>query len=180
MIYGEEELDLWEVVGHNERARQVAFESARGEGARWLVECRDMEDRFDADAGIYFVPCDTLEEVDILVGKLTPDNEYDRLMGIYNLGLGLAGQEPGLTRETWLYLRDDLGPTEDTALAFLVDRRKVEPGDLRDAPPDSHVDQNTALFLFERAPANPHAHQIVAFIVITWFTMVVLFFVGDC
>lgn len=110
MVYGEDDetKDLWTVVRENARRRQDAFRDAQRDGSLFLAECRDMWDRFDHDAGVYFVPCSSLEEVDALVDVCVPDEQYlhDRLLGIYHTTNALETQGAGISREAWCDLRE--------------------------------------------------------------------------
>lgn len=117
MIYGDDNLDLKTVLHHNALRRQKQFKQALHDGAQWLVECRDLGDRFDEDAGVYFVPLYSVEEVNDLVALYTPDNEWDQILGIYALNMPLESQGSGLTRTQWLHPHDDTQTPDDATEA---------------------------------------------------------------
>ncbi len=62
---------------------------ARSKGFRWLVECRDLGDAYDRDAGVYFVPCEDEAMVHETIVHKGSDNPYDRVLGIFDLGVPL-------------------------------------------------------------------------------------------
>ena len=101
-MYGDESYDINTVIRQNALRRQKRFKQAHQTDAQWFVECRDLGDAFDRDAGIYFCTYDTIEEVDQCVAQRPPTNPYDRIMGIYHLAIPIDQQEPGLSREQWL------------------------------------------------------------------------------
>lgn len=68
-------------------------------GAMWMLECRDLWDSEDEDAGVYFVDCSSTRAVNNFIMKM---NRFsDRLLGIYDLTKPLIEQGPGLTLEEW-------------------------------------------------------------------------------
>jgi hypothetical protein len=89
-------------IHENRQRLEKRFATAASGGQKWLVECRDLGDAFDADAGVYFVECPDDAAVDQLVAQCTDDNPYDRLLGIYDLRQPLDPQGPGLTRASWM------------------------------------------------------------------------------
>lgn len=86
----------------NRERRALRHAEAAGAGAAWLVECRDLWDAHDEDAGVYFVACATDDDVTGLVGRLDDDNPNDRILGIYRISEPITPQGPGLTRAQWL------------------------------------------------------------------------------
>ncbi len=86
----------------NAARRVKRFADGRAQGAAWMIECRDMWDAMDEDAGVYFVFCDDESAVDRIVAQMTDDNPNNRVLGIYDLARSLEAQGPGLTRSEWL------------------------------------------------------------------------------
>jgi hypothetical protein len=93
--------DLLAAVRRNRLRLVLRFVSAAASGQRWLVECRDLGDAFDAAAGVYFVECADDAGVDQVVARCT-DDSYDRLLGIFDLRRPLGEQGGGLTRAAWI------------------------------------------------------------------------------
>lgn len=98
----EESFDMLRAVQLNRVRREQRFAEAQQGNNTWLVECRDLGDAFDKDAGVYFVPCPDEAAVDELVARCSDDNPYDRLLGIFHLGRPLDAQAGGITRAQWL------------------------------------------------------------------------------
>jgi hypothetical protein len=94
--------DLAAAVKLNRERLERSFGRAAARGQRWLLECRDLGDAFDSDAGVYFVECADDAAVAQVVARCTDANPYDRLLGIYDLRKPLDPQGPGLTRAEWL------------------------------------------------------------------------------
>ncbi|HRE30251.1 MAG TPA: hypothetical protein PK954_26655 [Anaerolineales bacterium] len=86
----------------NRGRRAVNHAEAAQAGAAYLVECRDLWDAHDTDAGVYFVPCATEAEVTALVNQHNETDPNDRILGIYRVDAPIEPQGPGLTREAWL------------------------------------------------------------------------------
>lgn len=113
MVYGDEAHDINTVIQKNARRRQKRFKQAQLTDAQWFVECRDLGDAFDRDAGVYFCSYESIEEVDQCAARCGPDNPYDRLMGIYHLAIPIDEQEPGLSQAQWLAHRDQIHTQTD-------------------------------------------------------------------
>jgi hypothetical protein len=82
-------------LAYNSERRKVRFMEAQQTGAAWLVECRDLYDSSDADAGVYFEACYTESDVDKMVARMdgmTPE----RILGIYSLARAVELLGPGL------------------------------------------------------------------------------------
>lgn len=97
-----DEATLQRAVAINRERRTVRHAEAAQAGAAYLVECRDLWDADDADAGVYFVPCVGAVEVTALALEFSDDNPNDRLLGIYRVPDPVAGQGAGLSRAAWL------------------------------------------------------------------------------
>jgi hypothetical protein len=97
-----EPFDMLAAVRRNRERLEQRFAAAAANGQRWLVECRDLGDAFDADAGVYFVECADDAAVDQVVARCTDDNSYDRVLGIYDLRRPLGEQGGGLPRSAWI------------------------------------------------------------------------------
>ncbi|MBL8095623.1 MAG: hypothetical protein JNL73_15730 [Anaerolineales bacterium] len=93
---------LQRAVEINRERRTVRHAEAAHVGAAYLVECRDLWDADDADAGVYFVPCVGVAEVTALALEFSDDNPNDRLLGVYRVSEPVAGQGAGLSRAAWL------------------------------------------------------------------------------
>ncbi len=78
--------------------REVRYIEAKKQGYRWLLECRDMWDAYDDDAGLYFETYKTRTEVDTKVEKSGGDQ---MVMGIFDLSLPLNNQGVGVSVEDW-------------------------------------------------------------------------------
>jgi hypothetical protein len=98
----EKSFDMLRAVQVNSSRLAQRFAEARQGNSAWLVECRDLGDAFDEDAGVYFVPCPDEAAVAELVAKCSDDNPYDKLLGIFNLHKPLDAQGGGVTRTQWL------------------------------------------------------------------------------
>jgi hypothetical protein len=90
---------LWRAVQLNARRRERRYAEHRAAGKAWMIECRDMWDAEDDDAGVYFVGCADAAAVTRYLNDLDPSS--DRVLGIYDLSKPLVPQGPGLTREEW-------------------------------------------------------------------------------
>jgi len=78
--------------------RGVRYIEAKEQGYRWMLECRDMWDAYDEDAGLYFETYKTRAEVDAKVEKSSGDQ---KVMGIFDLSLPLNDQGVGVTSDDW-------------------------------------------------------------------------------
>jgi hypothetical protein len=94
--------DVLASIKHNRLRLEQRFASAAKSGRRWLIECRDLGDASDADAGVYFVECDDDAAVDRVIARCTDDNPYERLLGIYDLRKPLGEQGGGVARAAWI------------------------------------------------------------------------------
>jgi hypothetical protein len=83
----------------NSSRRAKRFAEFKNSGASWMLECRDLWDSEDDDAGVYFVNCRTGYEVDDFIKNL--DGLSDKILGLYDLSKPLADQGPGITLEDW-------------------------------------------------------------------------------
>jgi len=99
---------LDEALRRNNERRAVRYAEAAAAGAAYLVECRDLWDASDDDAGVYFVACHAETEVDALVaqdplrdGDGVVRGPGDPVMGIYSVPHPLDAQGPGLTPAEW-------------------------------------------------------------------------------
>jgi hypothetical protein len=93
----------------NSARREQRFLEARQSNHAWLVECRDLWDAHNRDAGVYFVPCPDEAAVDVLVARCSNDNSCDRLLGIFRLAeatqdAGWRSQPGAMAGETSLQL----------------------------------------------------------------------------
>ena len=86
----------------NTQRRALRFAEGQAQKALWLVECRDMWDAADEDAGVYFCIEKTTESARLLVkSALTQPNDV-RVLGVYSLQQDLVKQGPGLKAEEFL------------------------------------------------------------------------------
>jgi len=90
---------LLNAIALNVARRKEEFAEFRATGAAWMLECQDLWDFHDEDAGVYFLPRETAAEVDDYLGQL--DEENYRVLGIYSLARPLEEQELGLTAARW-------------------------------------------------------------------------------
>lgn len=90
----------FEVVQEQRRQRD---QEARDAGARWLIEGSDLWDfqRGDEDAGVFFHRCATEAEVDALLNHYAAD-EWNKVVGIYDLAKPLEPQRGGIEPTLWL------------------------------------------------------------------------------
>jgi hypothetical protein len=93
---------LTNAVQINQRRRLQKYWEGREKGAAWLVECRDMWDAMDEDAGAYFVFCANEQEVEEALRQRPLDSPDDRVLGIYRLDRPLDSQGPGIRPEDWM------------------------------------------------------------------------------
>lgn len=93
---------MGEAIALNRKRLENRAADARAKGFRWLVECRDLGDAYDRDAGVYFVPCEDEAKVNEVVARKGPDNPYDRVLGVFDLEVPLGEQGGGVDRESWL------------------------------------------------------------------------------
>src|SRR4051812_8002789 len=101
MSEANEEHPMSKAIALNYERLKVRFEEARLAGAAWLVECRDLYDAFDADAGVYFQPCVSESEVDELVAR-SQGKSAERVLAIYSLSHPVNTQGVGLKPDEWL------------------------------------------------------------------------------
>ncbi|MEZ4669559.1 MAG: hypothetical protein R3E39_16770 [Anaerolineae bacterium] len=87
---------------HNAERRKQRYLEGQKQGHRWMLECRDMWDAYDDDAGVYFLYCLTPAAVDQALAALPNDSPDNRLLGIYDLSLPLPKQGAGMSRDEWL------------------------------------------------------------------------------
>ena len=82
-------------------ARKRAFVQGNIQGARWLLECRDLMDfaGLDEDAGVFFLYADTEAEVDALIEKYAGER-FNCIDGIFDLALPLR-EYHDITPEDW-------------------------------------------------------------------------------
>lgn len=111
--------------------RKVRYIEAKEQGCHWLLECRDMLDAFDDDAGLYFELFKTRKEVDEKVGK---SGGSQKVMGIYDLSLPLREQGSGITAADWettvvnKYLRiDSAAPSLTTVVNNKCTLNPIDP-----------------------------------------------------
>jgi len=90
---------LLHAVRLNAKRREERYAEHRAAGKAWLIECRDLWDSEDEDAGVYFVGCADAAAVTRHINGLDPSS--DRVLGIYDLSKPLAPQGPGITQEEW-------------------------------------------------------------------------------
>jgi len=83
----------------NSQRLVTRFAECKNSGAMWLLECRDLWDSEDEDAGVYFVECSSGYAVNNFIKKMDPLS--DRILGIYDLSKPLKNQGAGLTLEEW-------------------------------------------------------------------------------
>lgn len=100
MAESDESNPMLRAIELNAKRRVVRYAELRAEGASWMLECRDLWDSEDEDAGVYFAGCADGREVGEFIRGM--DRSSDRLLGIYDLSKPLAGQGPGLTLQEWL------------------------------------------------------------------------------
>jgi hypothetical protein len=81
------------------------FSEAQTQGHRWLLECRDLWDAHDDDWGVYYQPVADDAAVDACAKHFDENNNFDRLMAIWDLSLPLAGQGSGIAPKDWVARR---------------------------------------------------------------------------
>ena len=89
----------------NSERRPLRFAMGVEQGQAYMLECRDMGDHDDDDAGVYFSYCADDEELREAVHRMPDDHHWDRILGIFDLRRPLAEQGLGLTRAEWLARR---------------------------------------------------------------------------
>jgi hypothetical protein len=90
---------LLHAIELNSKRCSERFGEFKAAGAMWMIECRDLWDSEDEDAGVYFVECKNGYEVNDFIKKM--DALSDRILGIYDLSRPLNDQGPGLTLDEW-------------------------------------------------------------------------------
>ena len=90
---------LLHAVRLNAQRREERYAEHRAAGKAWMIECRDLWDSEDEDAGVYFVPCADAAAVTRYIKGLDPAT--DRVLGIYDLSKPLTPQGPGITEDVW-------------------------------------------------------------------------------
>ena len=93
--------DFIGIVDANRKRLTEVITEVRPTGCKWVVECRDMWDAHDDDAGVYFVPCKTDRDVDRIAKSCIGDNPHTRLLGVLDVSRALDEQWPGLTLDQW-------------------------------------------------------------------------------
>ena len=91
-----------DAIALNRKKLENRASRARQKGNRWLVECGDLWDAHDEDAGVYFVECVDEQAVHDTIVNKGPDNDSDRVLGIFDLERPLDEQGGGVTREAWM------------------------------------------------------------------------------
>ena len=84
--------------------RQLHFARGQAEQALWMLECRDMWDSADDDAGVYFHILNTTQQALEEVRQILKNPGDTRVLGVYRLDRDLASQGPGLTAQQFLAL----------------------------------------------------------------------------
>ncbi len=91
-----------DAVRINTARLEKAFAEADRETYRYLVECRDMYDAHDHDAGVYCrLVRDAAEVTHLLMTTLSLGPTHDKLLGIYDLRRPFTEQS-GIKRAAWL------------------------------------------------------------------------------
>lgn len=90
-----------DIVAENRRRLEQVMSEAGAAGGKWVVECRDMWDAHDADAGIYFVVCKRERDVDRIARSCGDDGMAERWLGAFDVARPLVEQWPGLERGEW-------------------------------------------------------------------------------
>jgi hypothetical protein len=90
---------LLNAIALNVARRKEEFAEFRATGAAWMLECRDLWDGEDEDAGVYFVSHKSATEVSDYLNRMNEDS--DRVLGIYSLARPLEEQGPGLKAAQW-------------------------------------------------------------------------------
>lgn len=85
----------------NDKRCKQYYAEFKAKGAKWMVECRDLWDSEDDDAGVYFVDCASEKAVTKTVLEMKK-RETDKVLGIYDLSKPLVEQGPGITAMEWL------------------------------------------------------------------------------
>ena len=93
--------DYLEAARLNAERRPLRFAEGRAQGADYMLECRDLGDSEDRDAGVYFKFC-SAHELASELAKMPDDDPWNRVLGIFNLALPLEQQGLGITRALWL------------------------------------------------------------------------------
>ena len=83
-------------------SRESHFAKGQAEGARWLLECRDMWDAFDEDGGVYFALAMDDQAARREARDIQANPKDKRLLGAYDLTRPLAEQGQGLKLEEFL------------------------------------------------------------------------------
>ncbi len=83
-------------------SRESHFARGQAEGARWLLECRDMWDAFDEDGGVYFKVFQEETSARRQARDIQAHPKDKRLLGAYDLSKPLKEQGAGLTLEQFL------------------------------------------------------------------------------
>ena len=96
-------MSSFEPIGHpiiDNRRR--GFAEGRAAGARWMIECCDVWDLTsgDEDFGAFFSLAHGEREVDDLIASYA-DNQYDDVIGIFDLSVPLADQK-SIRPEHWI------------------------------------------------------------------------------
>jgi len=84
--------------------RLTHFAQGQAQGARWMLECRDMWDAMEEDGGVYFQIVNTTQEARQQVGDILGKPNDVRVLGVYDLTMELTSQGPGLTATQFLSL----------------------------------------------------------------------------
>ncbi len=82
--------------------RRRGFAEGKAAGARWMIECCDVWDLTsgDEDFGAFFSFAHGEREVDDLIASYA-DNQYDDVIGIFDLSVPLADQK-SIRPEHWI------------------------------------------------------------------------------
>jgi hypothetical protein len=100
-VWSEDEGVHPQAVSYNYNRLENRFAEAREAGQRWVVECRDLWDANDADAGVYFDLRENAEAVDKLVSHSQNRQAYTSVLGIFDTQQPLRDQGCGFTVKEW-------------------------------------------------------------------------------
>lgn len=85
------------------QARERRYSEGKGEGAIYMLECRDMWDADDQDAGVFFTLHKTREQAVARIREMQKTPDHERVLAVYDLRQPLLSQGPGLSPQQFLF-----------------------------------------------------------------------------
>lgn len=83
-------------------ARERRYAEGKAQGAAYMLECRDMWDADDQDAGVFFTLHKSREEAVARIREMAKTPDHERVLAVYDLRQPLLPQGPGQNPRNFL------------------------------------------------------------------------------